>query len=44
MRKFVAAAFVFAVAFAVMPSAQGQGRLTVVRTVGPPNDGYKAVF
>jgi NitT/TauT family transport system substrate-binding protein len=44
MRKFVATAFVFAVAFAAMPSVQGQGTLTVVRTVGPPNDGYKAVF
>lgn len=44
MRKFVAAAFVLAVAFAAIHFAQAQTTLTVVRTVGPPNDGYKAVF
>jgi len=44
MRKAIAVAFVFAVALATVHSAQGQGTLTVVRTVGPPNDGYKAVF
>jgi NitT/TauT family transport system substrate-binding protein len=44
MRTFVAAAFVFGAALVAALAAQGQSALTVVRAVGPPNDGYKAVY
>jgi NitT/TauT family transport system substrate-binding protein len=37
-------AFAIAAAFITVHAAQGQAALTVVRAVGPPNDGYKAVY
>jgi NitT/TauT family transport system substrate-binding protein len=37
-------AFVLAVGLTGIPAAQAQTALTVVRAVGPPNDGFKAVF
>jgi NitT/TauT family transport system substrate-binding protein len=45
MRKLaVAAAFVLVTALAAGHVVQGQTALTVVRAVGPPNDGFKAVY
>jgi NitT/TauT family transport system substrate-binding protein len=44
MRTFAGAAFVLAAAFAAVHVASGQTALTVVRAVGPPNDGFKAVY
>ena len=41
---FAGAAFVLAFAFVAIHAAQGQTTLAVVRAVGPPNDGYKAVY
>jgi NitT/TauT family transport system substrate-binding protein len=37
-------AFLLAAGLAGVPAAQAQTALTVVRAVGPPNDGFKAVF
>jgi NitT/TauT family transport system substrate-binding protein len=34
----------FVAVFATVHAAQGQATLTVIRAVGPPNDGFKAVF
>jgi NitT/TauT family transport system substrate-binding protein len=42
--RYAGAAFAIAVACAAFHAAQGQTTLAVVRVVGPPNDGYKAVY
>ncbi|HEY5348822.1 MAG TPA: ABC transporter substrate-binding protein [Candidatus Lustribacter sp.] len=42
--RYAGAAFAIALACAAFHAAQGQTTLAVVRVVGPPNDGYKAVY
>ena len=37
-------AFAFLATLVTIHAAQSQSALTVVRAVGPPNDGYKAVY
>ncbi len=46
LRGALGAVLVLALAFAAAPAVHGQSApaLTVVRAVGPPNDGFKAVF
>jgi NitT/TauT family transport system substrate-binding protein len=44
MRKIAGAAIIFALAFGALHAVQAQPALTVVRAVGPPNDGFKAVY
>ena len=44
MKRIAAVAFALALALVALQAAQGQTALTVVRAVGPPNDGFKAVF
>jgi NitT/TauT family transport system substrate-binding protein len=41
---FAGAAFALLAALMTSHAAQGQATLTVLRAVGPPNDGFKAVF
>jgi NitT/TauT family transport system substrate-binding protein len=44
MKRIAGAAFALALALSALQAAHGQTALTVVRAVGPPNDGFKAVF
>ena len=43
-RRFAGAAFALFAALLTLHAVQGQSALTVIRAVGPPNDGFKAVF
>src|SRR5476651_286764 len=44
MKKFAGTMFALVAALVAVHVAQGQTALTVVRAVGPPNDGFKAVY
>src|SRR5277367_3082222 len=43
-RRFAGAAFALVAALLTVHAVQGQSAPTVIRAVGPPNDGFKAVF